>query len=464
MHPIRLMFAAMLAVAMIGAATRAGAEPTKKKFYAIAHMVNTTDAVRWAVPQGVNALEVDVQFAKNGEPLYFKHGHSCDCSCPHLLTGGHVCSHLANHCDATTPIPDMLHLMAAESQIALVIFDSKIADTQPEYQLDAPAQRHAAERILKLAEEHLFSKGYRGKLLVSAGTRYAAEYVREVSRLSLASRYHPRIYFSFDMENSTAIVPGPSIHGANAADTMRLLATFPSKNRAYGAGVTACLGRTYYDEMTVGVQNLDRGGVSFVYLWSLNSESSMEKYIDLGVMGIMSNYPATLVQVARRKGLTLARPEDPLPTVTNDHIVGGGCDCDYHPGGCRITHPAPDGQACKCEYKGAWTCAGETVSCDPNNPLCRHPDASIEACALGRGDCDGYQEAKCDCNYHPGGCSISRAAPRDTACKCEYKGAWTCGGSVVQCSDPNSPHCKNPDTTKASCLLGRGDCDAHGYR
>jgi hypothetical protein len=69
---------------------------------------------------------------------------------------------------------------------------------------------------------------------------------------------------------------------------------------------------------------------------------------------------------------------------------------------------------------------------------------------------------ECDCDYHSGGCSISLKAPAGTACHCIYKGAWTCGGRLTQCSNPNSYYCSNPDYSVHSCLIGNGDCE--GYK
>ena len=69
--------------------------------------------------------------------------------------------------------------------------------------------------------------------------------------------------------------------------------------------------------------------------------------------------------------------------------------------------------------------------------------------------------AGCDCSYHPGGCTITTPAPVNHACHCTYKGFWTCGGSIVGCSDPSSRYCLRPDTTYGSCLLGGGDCGGY---
>ena len=62
-------------------------------------------------------------------------------------------------------------------------------------------------------------------------------------------------------------------------------------------------------------------------------------------------------------------------------------------GGCKISVPARPGKACKCKSVGPATCSGDTINCEnPNHPKCVKPDASYDACALGFGDCEGYEE------------------------------------------------------------------------
>ena len=69
--------------------------------------------------------------------------------------------------------------------------------------------------------------------------------------------------------------------------------------------------------------------------------------------------------------------------------------------------------------------------------------------------------ADCDCDFHAGGCPISEAAPEGKACKCVYKGGFTCGGDVVSCGNPASPKCAAPDKSVASCTMGGGDCGGY---
>ena len=63
------------------------------------------------------------------------------------------------------------------------------------------------------------------------------------------------------------------------------------------------------------------------------------------------------------------------------------------------------------------------------------------------------------------GCRISDAVDFP-GCACKCTGPRTmgrdCSGVDVNCKDPESDACKNPDKSKASCEQGGGDC--RGYR
>ena len=84
------------------------------------------------------------------------------------------------------------------------------------------------------------------------------------------------------------------------------------------------------------------------------------------------------------------------------------------------------------------------------------------------GDCvapstAGTSFVHCDCDYHPGGCTISQTQSiSGCACKCIYELGWTCSGQDANCKDPTSDLCKNPDNSKAACEQGGGDCG--GYK
>jgi hypothetical protein len=91
-------------------------------------------------------------------------------------------------------------------------------------------------------------------------------------------------------------------------------------------------------------------------------------------------------------GLNMAKPSDSTCIPVSAVFIPSPdkCDCNYHKGGCTISWPPTSGKACKCKYKGFWTCGGSLVFCDYSHEKCANPDESEEACRLGKGDCGGY--------------------------------------------------------------------------
>ncbi|CAL4260916.1 unnamed protein product, partial [Meganyctiphanes norvegica] len=79
----------------------------------------------------------------------------------------------------------------------------------------------------------------------------------------------------------------------------------------------------------------------------------------------------------------------------------------------------------------------------------------------GGGDCGGYAENQCGCNYHSGGCTIDQAAPPNTACHCNYEGGWRCSGYVTSCKNGGSKLCTTPEANLPSCYQGNGDCGGY---
>jgi glycerophosphoryl diester phosphodiesterase len=417
---------------------------TEAGFFNIGHMANTSKAVDYAVKNGANGVEVDLRFDSNGNPDQFRHERPCDCTCG--IQG--ICTVLSGRCLAGTSASELLNHIASKSELALIIIDSKVSKSDD---LDT-----FGKKVIKTLDLELFGKGYYGNVIVSIENSETLNYLKAASKqAALFSPNSSRYYFSIDQEDN------------DVAGTINNLISLQgnTNNRVYGTGISACLPKQYYDAILLGTVNRQNGVVGTVYTWTIDKSSSMEQYIRKGALGIITNHPSRLNDLIYEKGIKLANPGSQIPTATSNNVIRSltSCDCDYHPGGCAISKAAPPGLACDCSYyKGAWTCGGQNVTClNPNSPYCKNPDTSIESCVQGGGDCEGYENVTCDCDYHPGGCKISKAAVPNTACKCKYKGFWTCGGDIDRCKDFASPYCKNPDTSRNSCLQGGGDCGGY---
>ncbi|XP_053404444.1 dermonecrotic toxin LdSicTox-alphaIB3b-like [Mercenaria mercenaria] len=438
-------------------------------FYNIAHMTNTPASVDWALDKGANGVEIDLTFdTSTGTPLVFRHsvaGEACDCTCMcpapfwglcRVLYPNSVCAKLLDDvsgispCRAESSVAAMLNSLAAKSRIALIIIDSKI-DSED---MDSNKMRIAGEAVVLSLIRNLFEKGYGGKVIIGSPELDTLPYLHAAVSAIEGSRYRNRVYFTIDLEKD------------NIVETLQKLHTLPTRNIVYGTGISACSPKQIKDStMQLAAANKAKGVTGLTYVWTIDEESTIEHNLQY-VQGVLSNYPGIVNEVLQENGIRLATQSSSIPPANSLDVItslaGFDCDCNYHPGGCSISKPAPSGMACYCEYKGGWTCGGSVAQClNPDSYYCDHPDYSVHSCLLGGGDCEGYKTATCDCDYHRGGCTISQAPPSNTACHCSYKGFWTCGGSIIRCKDFNSYYCKNPDYSIHTCYMGGGDCGGY---
>lgn len=362
-----------LAVAMLAlSAQLTKAAKTRDPFYIISHMANSRASLDWSVREGANAIEVDIQFDKHGNPYEFEHRGVCDCRC---TVSNHICQVLRKKCsgrDAKNNAAEHLRHLARLSGVALVIMDGKV-DAKWGGRL-----RTAGQRIVDLLERNLFAHGYRGKVVISAGKINCFDYVYSAALAAGRTGNSHRYYFSFDQESN------------NYKDVAAMLSRF-TQRRVFGTGITSCMPGNYETGIRQAVRGVGSGQVGMSYIWTLDKESSMRSYIDMGVHGIITNRPRLLRNLAQSMGLRLATPQNDIPVARSFVPSPHKCDCDYHKGGCTISFPPPQGRACRCKYKGAWTCGGSVVNCNKSSNTCRNPDASRDACRLGGGDCGGYR-------------------------------------------------------------------------
>jgi hypothetical protein len=424
----------------------AGEETCENQFYAIAHMTNLIKSVEWALEQGANGIEMDLNFDDSTTPTRFHHGLPCDCSC--FASG--ICNLDERVCRGESKVNTMFTFLELHyDRLAMVYIDTKTDTIEG-------SKSEAGQNVGKLLIERLFEMGYKGSVIVGVAKLEGMEYLQGVVKAISASSFEGRVAYTIDQEDSKQY---------EVLTALVLLSPY----RAYSVGISACSPSTYYEQIKIGYANYEAGVLSLPpMIWTVDKSISMEKYVDIGARGVMSNDPSNAAATARSKAFQLATPANSsIPKSTNDTVITTlpkeTCDCDYHAGGCTISEVAPTGRACMCVYKGGWTCGGDVVPCyETASELCIHPDKTIQSCAQGGGDCLGYSgDSDCDCDYSDvGGCTISKAAPQHSACMCVYKGGWTCGGEVTRCND-DFELCKKPDTTFQSCILGGGDCEGY---
>ena len=430
-----------------------------REFYVIAHMVNNENIATWAMRSGANALEIDIQFNQlTGAVTDVHHGVPCDCTCYLNMFGGSVCD-FEGVCTGHTPHQRVFQAIMDDTylhNLALIYIDSKIVP------LTQSVQALAGVEVVEMLERELFSKGYRGKVLIGVGSDI---YLKTTAERASRSAWTHLIYLTYDMFDTTL--------GA-----LKTMIELPYPNKIFSIGLSACSPTQYYWDTTIAAVNKAKGLLSDVVAWTVDSEASWEEYYIAGARGMITNFVHNMLDWVARKGLTLSRPVlqlgadslNPLPDINKiiaeQEMVTdiGWCDCVYSAGGCSIYTPAPAYSACRCLYDAAWQCSGQVVGCDQSDhPLCITPDKSVLSCAQGGGDCGGYinTELTCDCQYSLGGCTVYDPAPPGYACQCSYDEFWMCSGTLTPCRDPHSESCSSPDTSIFSCLQGKGDCGGY---
>ena len=450
LDPLYLIMGALKILLLLPILLTVQTEKTTDPFYIIAHMANSIPSLDWAVAEGANGIENDLQFDGNGNPTIFEHGGTCDCIC--AVTSGHICTPLLGKCSGTGANSDaashMQHVARLNS-VALFLIDSKV-----DAKMGATLAK-AGSAIVPFVDRHLFGSGYQGKVIIGSAKIATFDYVRAAAIAASKSPNNQSYFFTFDEEKDDYI------------GVMDMLSRF-TNNRVFGTGISSCWIGTYYDGIRAGVAGRKSGQNGLTYIWTLDSESSMRNYIDSGVHAIMTNRVSVAKNLAISMGLRIAQTSDPIPISSASVPQQNKCDCDYHSGGCTISRPPPSGKACKCVYKGLWTCGGDVVNCNnAASEFCTNPDLSPGTCIQGGGDCDGYSSNQsCDCSYikkgffQQSGCKITRPAVANVACRCKYHALWRCSGSPTSCS-ASQPKCANPDTSKEACQVGGGDCDGY---
>ena len=264
-------------------------------FYNVAHMVNTTTAVAWAVGYGANGLEADLNFDSAGTPTVYKHGGLVsDCTCIPSPTKYNVCSVVSK--DSETPAATLLRFIASQPGVALHIVDTKMTDDVD--------QEAAGVAVIKLLDVELFGAGYNGDVIVGVGETKYLRYIKAAAGQAALSKYSDRISFTFDGE-------GNSYQKVFAALNQ------VGNRRVYGTGITVCLPTTYYDAISAACVQEHRVAQGLTYIWTLDSESSMETYLHLGARGILTNTPSALRDLLNKYGIPLAKPSTLIPKATN---------------------------------------------------------------------------------------------------------------------------------------------------
>jgi hypothetical protein len=238
--PATLLATALACVSLMTFVAAANSPP----YVMFAHASNSLEAVRWAMGQGANGVEMDIRFGQAQDKLQlaapgavgpndvlefrnspyssnepFTPGLPCDCVagntcadrnadvCNHMVGVGTECSSLAakdgsnpcSPCIMRTPAKAMMELLASyKHKLAVVYLDSKVDA------VDAPPNlAQAGTNIVAYVEKHLFGSGYRGQVIVSCPSTDQMAYLQAAVAAAKSSPNSGSYYFTIDGQSAT---------------------------------------------------------------------------------------------------------------------------------------------------------------------------------------------------------------------------------------------------------------------
>lgn len=249
----------------------------------IAHMVNTPNSIRWALGQGANSIEIDLKF-DGTRPSKFHHGFPCDCSCLlDFLTFRHNgCKVLGEDCSASTSVADMMTFLSSEeilsSRLAVIYVDAKLGNSVENY-------AEAGANVVRLFNEKVLARGYRGQILLGCLTISRVDYLRGALQEATKSKYADRYFYTIDNE------------GRKANQVLESSLELGTNNIVYDTGISACfhaLPSAFDDAIQY---SLDAEAYAAVGVWTVDRKSTMVHYLEAGVDFILTNRPKVAVEL-----------------------------------------------------------------------------------------------------------------------------------------------------------------------
>lgn len=288
----------------------------KRPFFVIGHMVNSLYDVDVFVESGCNALEADIQFSATGTPTWVYHGIPCDCN-----REGTRSAEIPEYLDY---LRNVTHVGSGKfrGKVRLLFLDLKTSSITSGYH----HHHRAGQLIARLLFEHLWRNvspsNALNVLLYVEGLE-----ARDVFQGALDTfSAHPdsrswRDCIGFDFGGMAPLEEVDQTFAALGISDHRWAGSGNSNWFAYMAG--------RYDRLKDIVRCRDGSlqGCDFVdkgYAWTLDKASSIAREIELGLDGVITNYPESALAALKWPSVAriarLAGPSDsPWTRIRTPH-------------------------------------------------------------------------------------------------------------------------------------------------
>lgn len=267
----------------------------RRPIWNLAHMVNSIKELDYRLSKGANAVEADVTFGRNGDPLYTYHGPPCDCW---------------RHCHQAEDFNDYLryvHELSEETgedatgkNLTLLFLDLKLDH------LDQWAKVKAGVELAKSVRANLFP----GKPLEVSSSTTKRGNLRKPLRLILSINHVTDIELVLNFvhhleENGSGDLLQRIGFDVGMNDELNLIEYTWKKygrqlNLWQGDGYTNCFSPFYnLERLTKAILKRDQadGYPKKVYQWTIDLHDRIREALRMGVDAIMTNHPERLLNI-----------------------------------------------------------------------------------------------------------------------------------------------------------------------
>lgn len=304
-------------------------QDNRRPIWALAHMVNSIKELDYRLASGANAIEADVTFGLDGEPLWTYHGPPCDC--------WRHCYQRENFHDYLNHVREIAIDTPSErgQNLSLLFLDLKLDS------LDQPAKVRAGQEL---------AKAVMGDLLIQSSSAFQAparainkrpfNVILSINHVNDIDLVHNFIH-TLDVNNASHLMSHIGFDVGMNDDLQQIESMWRKFNGQLnlwqGDGYTNCLSPFYnLQRLSKAIAKRDdgQGYPAKVYHWTIDLHDRMRESILLGVDAIMSNHPERLLTVLQEPEIAhdfrlATRADNPFRKLTRRAVGRSGETARY---------------------------------------------------------------------------------------------------------------------------------------
>lgn len=271
---------------------------TRRPVWNLAHMVNSIKELDYRLAKGANAVEVDVTFGREGDPLYTYHGPPCDCwrHCHQQEDFNEYLKYVREiTTDETTGEPVNTTI---GKNLTLLFLDLKL-----DY-LDQKSKARAGVELAKSIRDNLFvSNENRKEIKSNQTTRTPVNLILSINHVNDVELVLNFVHFM--EENNSSYLMDSIGFDVGMNDNLNSIETMWKKygrqlNLWQGDGFTNCFSPFYnLERLSKAVLKRDHseGYPRKVYQWTIDLHDRIREALRMNVDAIMTNHPERVLTV-----------------------------------------------------------------------------------------------------------------------------------------------------------------------